>query len=225
MPLTHSDFCKDEHIAVHAIADYWQLCPREGTLAQGIDGAFASGARWSLTSASDFAAQGVAAGNCVLLTKPVATFRAPGTLFAVESVTTTTAVLRRVGLAASIGEPPSPVGGLTGVEFAVLTFAPQIEEAFYQIKKSLGIDDTVGGRKTSDMKDAREIRTAIAYMVLKDQYRRLSRQAGSNNDHFAAQAKLYEMLFDEHMASLRVHWTNTGEPSSVSSLFNARIER
>ncbi len=120
-------YATDEDIALRASTDFSALCPRDQLFASGTDGSFASSDVWTLTSASvDFAAYGLKPGQLARLTKPTTAFGPNGELFAIHSVGTRAITLRRKGQEAGVGQPPSPQGGLTGVEFSVRSLGPQL---------------------------------------------------------------------------------------------------
>jgi len=226
MALTYWDFATDEHIAIRASADFPTLVPRDNLVAYGADGVFSSGSRWALTSATvDASAQGAKAGHVVLLTKPTATFRSPGSALVVSSVAANSLTLRRKGQTAGVGEPPGPVAGVTGVEWAIYSFAAELEDAYDELRRRFGIDDNVNGRRTSDLFDAREIRQALVLTVLSRQYLTNARQAGSQSDDFAAKAKAYKQELNDVIGRLTVHFAGVNEPANMSRSFIGRLQR
>ena len=114
-------YATDEDIALRASTDFIALCPRDQVLATGTDGVFDPSDPWTLRSTSvDFAAFGLVPGLLARLTRPTNVFSPNGEIFAIHGVATGAITLRRKGqLPAGIGQPPSPPGGLSGVEFAV----------------------------------------------------------------------------------------------------------
>ena len=226
MALTYWDFATDEHVAIRASADFVTLVPRDNLIAYGADGVFSSGDRWTLTSATcDPSARGVRAGNCVVLTKPTANYKPPGTVFVVSSVASGSMTLRRRGQSASVGEPPGPAAGVTGVEFSVWTFAAEIEDAYDELRRRFGIDDLISGRRSTDMFDSREIRQALVLTVLSRQYMTNARQAGTQADDFFAKAGAYKQELNDVIDRLTVHWKNVAEPAKVTRSFGARLQR
>ena len=162
-------YCTDEDIALRALGDYTVLCPDSQSLAYGADGVFGSANRWKLTSATvDFNASGVHAGNVLWLTQPRSTYGNDGALLAVDSVAADgSATLRRLGKAAGAGQPPAPAGGLAGVEFTVLTFDPQIDEASFEINQWYNIDLT---QDPTVLYNPRQLRQSAVLWVLQRAY-------------------------------------------------------
>src|SRR5436309_2393309 len=125
-------FCHDEDLAVRAGGDFVTLCPPWQIDAADTDGAFASGFPWVLTSTLvNFETNGVAANQVVDLTAPKASFPGGHCLFAIDSVSGTSIVLRRLHKDLNAGQPPAPAAGLSGVAFSIPTLFPQIEEASF----------------------------------------------------------------------------------------------
>jgi hypothetical protein len=218
--MASSVYATDEDVALRASSDFPTLCPRDQKLASGTDGAFSPNDPWTLTSSSaDFAAQGVAAGNVVQLTKPTSAFRPPGEALAVLSASANGLTLRRKGQPAGVGQPPSPPGGLVGVEFAVMTLGPQIEAASYDLNRRYGIDDLVAGRRPADLYDPREVQQATVLTVLYRQYLDMSREAGDQGDTFAAKARAVKAELDDLLARVVVRWGPPGNSPGAPAPF------
>ncbi len=218
-------YATDEDIALRVPADFPMLCPRDQKLTSGIDGSFAPSDPWTLLSPSvDFSACGLAPGQVVSLTKPTASFKPPGDALVVASVTNGAVTLRRKGQPARMGQSPGTAAGLTGVEFAVTTLAPQIERATYDLNRRYGIDDLVTGRRTSDMYDPREVREAAVLTVLSNQYLAMSRETGDPRDPFAAKAELAKLELEDLLDRVVVHWRSEAS-SPGTSRFCTRIVR
>jgi hypothetical protein len=222
-------YATDEDIAIRASADYSILVPRDQKLAWGTDGQFAPGLRWTLSSATvDFQANGLAPGHVVHLTQPVSVFKPPGDLLVVADVTAGAVVLRRKGQPEGVGQPPAPQGGLLQIEYSVVTFAPQIASASYDLNRRYGIDDFIVGRRTSDLFDPREVREATVLSVLYRQYMDLCRGPEHHGDSFAAKAQLYKQELDDLLARTVVHWLptpGTGASNIPTSRFGTRLSR
>jgi len=99
-------YATDENIALRDPDDFAALSPHHQCLARGTDGVIAAASPWTLTSATvNFATNGVASGNVVVLTlKNV--FVASGEAFAVDTVSGNSINLRRLGQATGVGQPP-----------------------------------------------------------------------------------------------------------------------
>jgi len=215
-------YATDEDVALRAPADFPILCPRDQKLASGTDGSFSPSDPWTLLSPSvDFSACGLAPGQVISLTRPTANFKPPGEALVVASVAGGAVSLRRKGQPARTGQPPGTAAGLSGIEFAVTTLAPQIERAAYDLDRRYGIDDLVTGRRVSDMYDPREVREATVLTVLSRQYLAMSRETG---DPFAAKAGLAKGELEDLLDRVVVHWRNEAA-SPGTSRFSTRISR
>lgn len=205
----------DEDVAVRDGGDFVRICPADQRLAAGSDGVIAP-MGWTLTSASigDFAARGVAPGQMVLLSTSGGGIRAIDDLLAVDSVATTSLVLRRKGQASGVGMPPGGPSGLPSVAFAVLTLGPQIEDASYEMYRRLGVDDAVVGRRTTDLYDSREVNQATVLTVLRRQYFALARRA-TPDDAFWSKARALENDLDAVLARLVVLWRPVGDTTGA----------
>lgn len=190
-PTIGSGFCTDEDIARRAEADFLLLTPSSQQIAYGADGSFASTDLWTLASPSvNFKAQGTLPGMIVALTKPTANYKSPGTLFAIDSLPTVgSATLRRIGLGTGIGQPPAPLGGLSGVEFRIVTLQPQIVAATFSLYKRFGLDPNIPWKSPTNLYDPAEVVEACVLQVLKRQYEASSRERG---DTFWEKARLYD---------------------------------
>src|SRR5689334_649872 len=105
-PLT-TVYATDEDVALAAAADFAILCPKDQRLAAGSDGYFNPADRWTLRStAVDFAAQGLAAGQIVQLIPPSASLRQSAEMLVVSSVAPYAVTLRRKGQPLGVGQPP-----------------------------------------------------------------------------------------------------------------------
>lgn len=216
-------YCVDESIAIRASGDYATLVPEWQKLAYGTDGAFASGDLWTLTSTStDFAARGVAANHVVLLTLPKTRYKGGGELFAVESVATTSCTLRRLGQDASVGEPPAPTGGLTAVEFRVLTLYPQIEEASFDLNRRFNIDLNVANRDPASLYDQRDLRQACILTVLKARYLAETR---TDRGDFRMKLAAIEQELSQVMDRINIRWGSAGDDVRSTTWMSTRIVR
>ena len=222
-------YATDEDIALRASADFAILCPRDQTLAAGLDGVFDPSDRWSLRSASvDFTAQGVLPGQVVQLLGPATAFRAPGEALIVVAASGHVVTLRRKGQPAGSGQPPSPASGLVGVEYLIGTLAPQIQGASVEVNIRVGVSAMIPGRTAADLFDPLELRDAVVLTTLQRQYRDMSREAnGANLDALAAKALAVRSDLDDLLARTIIHWkTAAGSIADVPSMpFSARISR
>jgi hypothetical protein len=222
-------YASDEDIALRGSGDFSLLCPKDQKLAEGSDGAFLPSACWTITSAAvNFSACGLAPGQIVHLSKPVAHFKPPGDSLVIVSVSSDGIALRRKGQQVGIGQPPGPVTGLTGVDFAIVTLGPQIEAASYDLNRRFGIDDLVAGRRTSQLYDPREVREAVVLTVLYRQYLSMSRDAGAQRDSFASKALAFKSELDDLLDRVVIHWLPTnirGGEDPVTTHFSTRLSR
>jgi hypothetical protein len=215
-------YADDEDVAVHAPGDFAVLAPAWQKVAQGVDGVFAAGPTWTLTSAaSDFEAAGARPGHVVQLRKPSSVFKGVGELFAVAGASGSALTIRRIGMAANVGAPPAPTSGLSAVEFLIATLDPQIEEASFELNRRFAIDPLVPGRTPSDLRDVRELRRACVLSVLIRRYAAESR--GADGD-FARKLRQAESELAETLARLEVRWGSVADLPS-SSFFSTRIVR
>lgn len=218
-------YCTDEQIAVRCGPDFAALCPESQLVARGSDGSFAAADPWTLTSPSnDFGVQGVAVGSVVHLRRPTAAFGGSGVLLGVAAIAGTSVTLRRLGLPAARGLAPAPAAGIAGVEFAVATFAPQIEEATYDLNQRYTIDAARAGRSPAGLADVRQLRRACVAMVLIDRYSDMSRPV---QGEYAAKLAALKDELGELQAKLALRWSLSplaGE-AAVSTWFSTRVVR
>jgi hypothetical protein len=204
--------CCDEDVAILDPIGFANLAPGSQDLAAGTDGVFAEGERWTLTSATaDFAAQGVAAGCVVALTKPQVSFRQPGgDLYGVAGVSGTSVALRKLGRASGVGQPPAPAAGLEGVEFRVVSFAPQVEDESTEVRRSYDLDDDARGLAKL-MEAGEELRRLAALRVLRWAY--TTTQALKDTD---AEAKLglWTTGLKDLTARLQLRWGDRDAPTA-----------
>ncbi len=219
-------YALDEDVAVQACGDYSSITPAWQAMARGTDGVFASGDLWTLTSASvDFLAAGVVYGHVIALTGPQAIYKGNGELFGVAAVAANSVRLRRIGLQDRVGQPPGPIGGLTGITFSCLTLYPQIEQASYQINQAFGIDPSakIGPmRKPSDLSDMRAINTLCVLGVLRDLYEIANRVKGGEYD---TKLKQTSMDYDDLKSKVVIRLGTSGEGEMPLSIFRTRTTR
>lgn len=219
-------FASDEDVALRAPSDFALLCPRDQSLASGLDGAFGAGGGWTLTSGSaDFAASGIAPGHVVQLVGPTTIFRPPGDHLVVSSVAPGAVVLRRKGQGAGVGRPPGPTGGAVGVEFLILTLGPQLVSASLDVARRFGIDDRVPGRRPSDLNDPGELRDATVLTALHRRYLDLARDPADRGDAMAAKAAAIRSELDDSLARLVVHWGPSARADASALRSSARLSR
>lgn len=228
MSLLTTVYATDEDVALRASADFGLVCPKDQVIAAGTDGVFDPTSRWTLASPSvNFSQQGVAPGQIVQLLGPTSTFRPPGDMLVVDTVSPQFITLRRKGQSAGVGQPPGTMTGATGVEFLIATLGPQIEIASYDLNRRFGIDDLIAGRRLSDLYDAREVREAVVLTVLRQRYRDLSRDGDASHDALAAKSEAMQSELETLLARAVVHWNGSpgGESTSNTNRFSTRLER
>jgi len=220
-------YATDEDIAIRASADYALLWPKDQKIAAGTDGVFLGSDPWTLTSATvDFQAQGTTPGQLVQLEKQGSGLRPGGEGFVVVRVSPGTATLRRRGQLSGVGQPPSTPTGLAGVEFAIVTFGPQIALASDDLNRRFGI--TTGayiGRNEADLADPCELRDVAVLIVLFRQYLDMSRELSSPTDTFAAKAQLIKTELDDRLDRLTLHWNRYLADGGTTTRFNTRMSR
>lgn len=216
-------YCLDEDIAAAAPTDFAALCPTWQVKAAGTDGVMDSATPWELTSASvDFEALGVAANDVIVLTKPRAAFPTPiGELYAIDSVSGSTAVLRRVGGYLNEGQPPGNASGLIGVEFRVPTFRPQIDIATEDANRLFGIDPSIPGKTPSEVYSLREFRQFTVLHVLVWAYTSGNKAAQGDYD---IKLRLRVAEKNDLLARMVVKWGPYGD-SAPPNRRNLRLSR
>lgn len=215
-------YASDEDVAVRATGDFAVLAPDWQKAAFGIDGVFAPGAPWTLSSATvDFEAAGVRSGHVVCLRKPTSSFKGSGELLAVASAAGTSLTLRRIGAGLGEGAPPAPWAGISGVEYRIATLAPQIEEASFDLNRRFGIDPLVSSRSPAALFDRRELRAACVLTVLAQRY---SAETRGGEGDFPLKLQRINQDLSDVLARLEVRW-NSATGSGASSMFSTRISR
>jgi hypothetical protein len=129
LPSAGDFFCSDADVASAAAGDFAELLPRLDTLAAGSDGRIVSGDRWLLTltaNSNDFAAQGIAADNVVVLDSATSGLAVPRDnkrdVLAVYAREGNALRLRRLAHELSgYGLPPATTSGATGIVFRIPT--------------------------------------------------------------------------------------------------------
>jgi hypothetical protein len=136
---------------------------------------------------------------------------------------------------AGVGQPPSPQGGLSNVEFAVRSLGPQIQLASYDLDRRFGIDDAIAGRRSVDLYDPQQLREAVVLTVLYKQYLDQSRQfagpiadqSATPGDVYAAKARIAKAELDELLDRLALKWNEMDVASRAiaTTRFSTRISR
>jgi hypothetical protein len=159
-----------------------------------------------------------------LLSGTTATAR-PNDQLAVQSVATNTVTLRRIGFAASVGEPPTAGNNTVYVCYSAY---PQLEEASYDLNERLGLQEDVSGREPTDLHDLRQLRRACVFSVLSCLYWAQARQSADRMaDDFAAKAKRADEILGQILARLALRWTAAvdAEGYATTSLRVGRFSR
>jgi hypothetical protein len=216
-------YATDEDVVALAGDDFQVLAGRWHRYAGAADGVFAAGIPWVLTSASsDFVAQGVLPNMVIQLLKPVANFPGSGDLLAVETVTTDSLTLRRVGEAVGVGQPPAPAAGLAGVTFLITSLRRQLEDASYQLNEQFSIDPMLPSRTPGDIYDLRIMRRLVVYQVVLRRYMNANRTAKGD---FADKVEAYSTAFESELATATLRWGPTGQSQPTSTRFSTRVTR
>lgn len=223
-------YATDEDIALRASADYALLWPKDQKFAAGSDGVFSASSPWTLTSATvDFQGQGVMPGQLVQLEKLGSSLRPGGEGFVVVGVSPGSATLRRKGQPIGVGQPPAPPTGLTGVEFSIVTFGPQIVLATDDLNRRFGITTgAYAGRSAGELADPSELRDAAVLTVLYRQYLDMSRELSAPTDTFATKAQIVKAELDDRLDRLALHWNRyltDPEPGGPTTRFSTRMSR
>ncbi len=220
-------FATNEDIAIRASADLPLICPREQTIASGSDGAFRPGDVWTLRSSTvDFSTQGVLSGQVIQLTRPTQLgARSPSQLFMIDSVGPFSVTLRRQGEGPLKGDPPAPTSGLTGVQFRVMTLAPQIVLAGQTLDQRFGLGNRLADGPGVDPNSARILTDAVVLLVLSRQYLAVSQSGAGQPDLFATKAAYYQAEFNDLIARFIVRGDNETSRWSVPPAFGTRLSR
>lgn len=222
-PPLETVYCTDEAIAIRCNSDHQVLTPNANLVAEGSDGVFEPGDRWTLKSATvDFEAQGAKSGTLINVCGKYAAIKGSGTVFVIESALGKTALLRRVSKAAGFGQPPSPDEGLTDVVFKAATLAPQIEQASDELNRRFGIDPAKASRSPDWIYDRRELEEATMLTVLLRQY---TVDARTSDGDFPLKIREIKQTLDAVLARLQVKWGPRGDSQAPSSVFGMRLIR
>jgi len=220
---TYPVYCSDEDIAVRAAGDWFLLAPQWQQMAAGTDGYFSNGSPWVLNStAVNFASNGVAPNQVVQLSAPKANFPGSGALFAIDSVSGSAITLRRLHKDLSVGQPPAPSTGLTGVAFTINTLDPQTEEASFDIKRRFGIDENIAYRSSSWIYDQRDLRMATVLIVLLARY---TQEARTDRGDWARKIGLINTELQIVLDRVQVRWGPLGNSAEPSTVFSCKISR
>jgi hypothetical protein len=216
-------YATDEDIAIRSYGAFGILVPSSQTLAYGTDGVISAGNLWVLTSATvNFAAQGVGVGHVVLLTKPTNQFKGSGRYLAVSSVSGNSLTMRFPGKPDGVGQPPVPAGGLTGIEFRISTFDPQIETTSYQINQQFGVSADYALTSPSYIHDTRVLNQATVLTVLHRAYVFMPITAAI--DYTLRIAEIASAR-DDAIDQIRIRWGGLVDTQPSSSVIGMRIER
>jgi len=216
-------FATDEDIAVRAGGDWFLLCPAWQQMAAGTDGYFSSGTPWVLHStAVNFGSNGVVPNQVVQLSGPKASYPGSGQFLAIDSVSGSSLVLRRLHKDLNVGQPPGPAAGLTGITFTINTLDPQIEEASFDIKRRYGIDETIAYRSSSWVFDLRDLRMATVLTVLKDRY---TAEVRVERGDWSYKINLIRSQLDQVLDRVQVRWGTFGNSAEPSTIFNCKLSR
>jgi hypothetical protein len=216
-------YCTDEDIAVRAGGDFVALCPSWQQMAGGTDGSFANGSPWVLTStAVNFQSNGVCPNQVIQLTAPKMQYPGGGILLAIDSVSGNAITLRRLHKDLSVGQPPAPAAGLTGVNFVINTLDPQIEEASFDLKRRFGIDENVFPRTSSLIYDLRDLRMATVLSVLLARY---TQEARGERGDFPQKIGQIRSELQTILDRVQVRWGPLGNSMEPSTLFSCKLSR
>ncbi len=215
-------YASDEDAYAIGGADFGVICPENNLIAKGVDGVFATGDLWTLTSATnDFTAQGAKSGQILQLLGPSVAYKQPQFL-AVESVSGSSCTLRRAGFAVGIGVPPGPVGGLIGITFKILTLYPQLENAAYDLNDQFGIDENIPWRAPLAVYDPRQFRRLTILRVFYELYMSINRSKAGD---FADKQKYWQTEYDDVLSMTTIHWGQLGLQQAPTGRFSTRIVR
>ncbi len=223
---TVDPYCTDEDICLRAVDDFVRVAPDNNKLAAGNDGVLDFLDPWVLESASnDFESLGVKAGHIVHLRHAQTKVFGPnGDLFAIESVSGTSATLRRVGFAAGVGKPPCPAGGISGVEFVVRTLDPQIEDISYEINEKYAILGYLPDREVSDLTDVRQLRALCVESTLARRFLDMSEKP-DGSDMYVMKSRYYAEKAAETERLIQLRWGPSGDADPPTGRYFGRCAR
>lgn len=227
---TSPEYVSDEHVAQYALGDYALLCPHWATLGEGSDGSFDVGAPWVLNSPTvNFGANGVQAQNVVVCKSPPTAFPGGHHLFAVDSVSGNSCTLRRVGMPLSMGQPPSPATGLSGVTFSIPTAYNAIDNASYEIKRFLRIDEAIYWRNSQWVYEGAEdiyrvfreltVLQAMAYLFA------AQITGGDESADWIRKLHLTQARLDYMKGQVEIRWGPFGNSAQPTNPLGTRLSR
>ena len=118
------------------------------------------------------------------------------------------------------------------MQFTIVTLTPQILRATYDIDRRYGIDEKVTGRRTLDLYDPDELRSATVLTVAWKLYETAARQGSADakegaNAALWAKSKNTKGELDEVLDRLALHWQalNTIGQSSPPTMRTMRLSR
>ena len=221
--LTSPVYCTDEDVAVRAGGDFITLCPSWQQMASGGDGYFAAGSPWVLHSTlTNFATNGVAPNQVVWLSGPKSNYPGGGQLLAIDSVSGSSIILRRLYKDLNVGQPPSPATGLTNVVFAINTLDPQSVEASFDIKRRYGIDENIADRGSGWIYDLQDLRMATVLTVLLERY---SQEARGDKGDFPRKIGYTKAALSQVLDRVQVRWGPQGNSAEPTTLFSCKLSR
>jgi hypothetical protein len=117
---------------------------------------------------------------------------------------------------------------MTGVEFTILSYAPQIALATDDLNRRFGIATGSNvGRCVSQLADPSELRDAVVLTVLYRRYLDASRDVSTSTDMFAAKAQAVKAELDDLLARLTLHWSRSfvDDAPGPTTRFSTRMSR
>jgi hypothetical protein len=118
--------------------------------------------------------------------------------------------------------PPVPAGGLTGIEFRISTFDPQIETTSYQINQQFGVSADYALTSPSYIHDTRVLNQATVLTVLHRAYVFMPITAAI--DYTLRIAEIASAR-DDAIDQIRIRWGGLVDTQPSSSVIGMRIER
>jgi hypothetical protein len=225
---TNPVYATDETVWIRSRGDFASLSNSSEQLAFGNDGAIANGAYWTMTSNSiDFQGQGVTPQCVAWLTAPKASFPGGGRFLAVDSVGPNQIVLRVIGKALNVGQPPAPLAGLSAITFTINTFASLIEDASWDLKNRFALDENVPFRASNWLYQGaedmfRDLRAACVLQVLVKAFQAENR---SKEGDWAMKLSQLKSEYNDVLDRMQLRFGPFGNSEPPVTRFSCRFSR
>lgn len=185
-------FCTTEDVALKAVADFAELALGPHLVAEGKDGVLAPAGTVLSSPTVDLQIRGVASADVAVL---VAGGAVKNDVLAVESVSGSGAVLRRLGRAAGVGQPAGSAAGSNAVTFRIYSLDPLIAEQTRILSRRFRV---AGPESLQSPDDFRRVTVLGVLIDLFGTDHRMTGQ-GAEADNFAAKLRQYRDEFADEV--------------------------